>query len=45
MCQESQVPYGYMMTDEQLWRAYVELMREKRAIIEWTAVSYCKAYY
>ncbi|KAL0017719.1 hypothetical protein WJX77_002923, partial [Trebouxia sp. C0004] len=23
--QESQIPYGYMMTDEQLWLAYVEL--------------------
>jgi len=23
--QESQVPYGYLMTDEQLWLAYVEL--------------------
>lgn len=25
MLQESQVPYGYMLTDEQLWLAYVEL--------------------
>ncbi len=25
MLQESQVPYGYMMTDEQLWLAYVDL--------------------
>lgn len=26
--QESQVPYGYMMTDEQLWLAYVGLQED-----------------